>query len=591
MISRRRIELWITYVRLAAVPFATVQVGVTTGVPDGYQAAGWITTGVFAAGALVLYLTVRREPAPRRALALGTVALVFDTAVVSAYVVAYSLERGTLTPETMFVPLIEGCVRFAVLGGLLVTAAAVPVIVAFERLHSDHFHQKFRYDFVSLHVGVELMIAVIVGVLVRRLAVESSEASARAEEAVALRDTLARRVDLLDAANRCARALGSSLEVHDAFGNFIRELGGLVPFDRVAIVLAEDGLAQVMASAGVGSETVFATGSHAPLEGTLLEPVLAQARPVYRPRLDPAEFHEEREFRELGLGSRLAAPLLTGAKASGMLSLLRREEDAFAPEEIELVSLLGRLLATAVQNIRAYESERRTVAELRRLSTMRADFVSLVSHELRTPLASVIGAARTLQARWRDLTPEQRDAFLALIADESDRLAGLVGEVVDTSRIDIGSFTYSFREIDLAGIVEEAAAAATIAQDAVDVVARIPRELPVVRGDGARLRQVLTNLVDNAVKYSPEGETVEVRAAAVNGRVVVDVTDRGAGIAPADQRLIFEKFGRVAGTASKPGSGLGLYIARAIVEAHGGRLEVSSVLGNGATFTLTLPVS
>jgi signal transduction histidine kinase len=222
---------------------------------------------------------------------------------------------------------------------------------------------------------------------------------------------------------------------------------------------------------------------------------------------------------------------------------------------------------------------------------MRADFDSLVSHEQRTPLASVNGAARTLKARSRDLTPEQRDAFLALIADESDRLAGLVGEVVDTSRIDIGSFTYSFREIDLAGIVEEAAAAATIAQDAVDVVARIPRELPVVRGDGARLRQVLTNLVDNAVKYSPEGETVEVRAAAVNGRVVVDVTDRGAGIAPADQRLIFEKFGRVAGTASKPGSGLGLYIARAIVEAHGGRLEVSSVLGNGATFTLTLPVS
>jgi signal transduction histidine kinase len=274
-----------------------------------------------------------------------------------------------------------------------------------------------------------------------------------------------------------------------------------------------------------------------------------------------------------------------------MLSLLRREEEAFLPAEIELVGLLGRLVATAAQNIRAYEAERRTVDELRRLSTMRADFVSLVSHELRTPMASVIGSARTLQARWRELSSEQRDAFLALIADETDRLAGLIGEVLDTSRIDAGTFTYSFADVDLAGLVEETVAAADLGQDAVEVVARIPRVLPLVRGDGVRLRQVLANLIDNAVKYSPEGELVEVRATSVNGRVVVDVTDRGNGIAPADQRLVFEKFGRVSGTSAKPGTGLGLYIARAIAEAHGGELDVTSAPGMGATFTLNLPVS
>jgi signal transduction histidine kinase len=220
---------------------------------------------------------------------------------------------------------------------------------------------------------------------------------------------------------------------------------------------------------------------------------------------------------------------------------------------------------------------------------MRADFVSLVSHELRTPMASVIGSARTLQARWRQLTPEQRDMFLALIADETDRLAELVGEVLDTSRIDAGTFSYSFAAVDLAGLVEETVAAAALGQDAVAIVAQIPRALPSVRGDGARLRQVLSNLVDNAVKYSPEGRSVEVRATTVNGRVVVDVTDQGSGIAPSDQGLIFEKFGRVAGTSAKPGSGLGLYIARAIAEAHGGTLEVTSAPGLGATFTLILP--
>jgi signal transduction histidine kinase len=163
--------------------------------------------------------------------------------------------------------------------------------------------------------------------------------------------------------------------------------------------------------------------------------------------------------------------------------------------------------------------------------------------------------------------------------------------VLDTSRIDAGTFTYSFADVDLAGLVEETVAAADLGQDAVEVVARIPRVLPLVRGDGVRLRQVLANLIDNAVKYSPEGELVEVRATAVNGRVVVDVTDRGSGIAPADQRLVFEKFGRVSGTSAKPGTGLGLYIARAIAEAHGGQLDVTSAPGMGATFTLTLPVT
>jgi len=102
-----------------------------------------------------------------------------------------------------------------------------------------------------------------------------------------------------------------------------------------------------------------------------------------------------------------------------------------------------------VQNIRAYEAEHQTVEELRRLSALRADFVSLVSHELRSPMAAVIGAARTLQDRWRTLSPDQREAFLALIADETNRLAALIGDVLDTSRIEAGTFNYRFIDVDL----------------------------------------------------------------------------------------------------------------------------------------------
>src|SRR5262249_53407866 len=134
---------------------------------------------------------------------------------------------------------------------------------------------------------------------------------------------------------------------------------------------------------------------------------------------------------ELGLHSELVVPLVLGARPIGMISLSRVEPASFTPEEVELLTLLGRLVATAVQNIRSDEAERPPAEELRRLSALRADFVSLVSHELRSPMAAVIGAARTLQARWRSLVPGQREAFLELIADETNRLAALIGDVLD----------------------------------------------------------------------------------------------------------------------------------------------------------------
>jgi signal transduction histidine kinase len=275
-----------------------------------------------------------------------------------------------------------------------------------------------------------------------------------------------------------------------------------------------------------------------------------------------------------------------------MLSLVRREVDAFSDEEVELAGLLGRLVASAVQNIRAYGAERRTVEELRRLSALRADFVSLVSHELRTPMAAVIGAARTLQQRWRELSPEQRESFLELIAGETNRLADLIGDVLDTSRIEAGTFSFRFADVDLGRLVDDAVATAQVGQDEVRLRADVRAPLPEIRGDGERLRQVLTNLIDNAIKYSPAGAEVEVRAYQEDGRVRIDVTDSGPGIAKDDQKLIFEKFGRVTGTgATRPGTGLGLFIARSIAEAHGGALDVHSAPEQGSTFTLELPLA
>jgi signal transduction histidine kinase len=355
-------------------------------------------------------------------------------------------------------------------------------------------------------------------------------------------------------------------------------------------VLIEDETATTMATAGRGAGEVFPPGNADPIHGSLLERVL-EGKIVVRRDLTERQYPADGALLALGLRSELVAPLLLGARTIGMLSLSRERPDAFSEDEIELVALLGRLVATAVQNIRAYEAERRRVEELARLSQLRADFVSLVSHELRSPMAAVIGAARTLQDRWRMLSAAQRESFLALIGDETSRLAELVGDVLDTSRIEAGTFSYRFEEVDLARVVDEAVEAAALAQQEVPVVASVVGRIPAIRGDRARLRQVLGNLIDNAVKYSPEGGEVRVSAAAANGAVRIAVRDAGPGIPRDQQARIFEKFGRAEVEGGlKPGTGLGLFIARSIAEAHGGSLNVTSGAEPGSTFTLTLPL-
>ena len=215
-----------------------------------------------------------------------------------------------------------------------------------------------------------------------------------------------------------------------------------------------------------------------------------------------------------------------------------------------------------------------------------ASFAALVVHELRSPLAAMIGAARMLRARWPELDDAQRESLLALLADESGRVERLLGELQDSSRVAAGGFAYEFAEMDVGHLVEEAVAAARVAGSGVS--ARLGGPLPLVRGDADRLRQALDNLIGNAVRVSPPGAEVEVGAESRDGAVRISVRDSGPGVAAADRERIFEAFEQA---GNRPGAGLGLHVARTIVEAHGGALELESTLGEGATFALVLPAA
>jgi signal transduction histidine kinase len=586
----RRLERWIAWLRLGVVPFAIFQVSVSHYHP-GYRVWAWLTTVLLTGGALTLFRLSRRELSDRAQGLLSLGSLAFDLLIVSSFTLVYAYEDGTPTRQLLYLAVVEGAVRYGVLGALGIAVASVPVLIGFEALRSREIApHDFHWDFVTFQLGVEVILGLIVGWLVHRLGGERAIAEERAEEAEKLRDELGRRADQIDAANRCARALSSSLDLEEAFAAFIRELSAVLEFERIAIITAEGADAHTLASAGRGEDVVFPAGTRSPVEGSLLADVIEGGQTIERQDLDPPRYSEEEEFLRLGLRARIAAPVYAGARAVGVLTVSRAEPHSFTRVDVELLTLLGRLVGSAVQNIRAYEAERATVEELRRLSALRADFVSLVSHELRSPMAAVIGSARTLQQRWRELSPEQRDAFLALIGDETNRLAVLVGDVLDTSRIEAGTFSYSFSDVDLASLLRDALAAAELGQDEVPLELEVSEPLPSLRADPERLRQVVANLLDNAIKYSPHGGPVEVRAWAENGHLSVAVRDHGPGVPTEHFKLIFEKFGR-GGSGAKPGTGLGLFIARSIAEAHGGSVEVESAPGGGARFLLKLPLA
>jgi signal transduction histidine kinase len=226
------------------------------------------------------------------------------------------------------------------------------------------------------------------------------------------------------------------------------------------------------------------------------------------------------------------------------------------------------------------------------LDRMKSQLLATVSHELRTPLASIKGFATTLLRRDVQWDEEERREFLAIIDEESDRLSELIGNLLDMSRIEAGELRVEPERIDLRPLVDETVAEFQVLTRAHRFAAHLPADLPPVWADPRRTRQVLRNLVENAVKYSPGGGPVAVAAELRRGWVQVRVSDRGLGIEPPDLPRIFERFYQVdsASTRQVGGSGLGLAISRAIVEAQGGQIWAESQPGVGSTFFFTLPL-
>jgi two-component system phosphate regulon sensor histidine kinase PhoR len=227
----------------------------------------------------------------------------------------------------------------------------------------------------------------------------------------------------------------------------------------------------------------------------------------------------------------------------------------------------------------------------RELERTRSEFLATASHELRTPLAAVYGAVRTLRRGDRPSSPELDEQLLTMIETESHRLAEIVDQILVSTEVDRGSVPVRPEACDLRELCESAIASVRVRAPAtIELALDVPRPV-VVHTDPSRLRQVVVNLLDNAVKYSPGGGRVDVRVGEHDGSVAIEVADQGLGIPEEAQKRIFEKFVRLDPEMRRGvgGSGLGLYISRELVEWMGGRLRVVSEPGRGSTFTIQLP--
>jgi signal transduction histidine kinase len=287
----------------------------------------------------------------------------------------------------------------------------------------------------------------------------------------------------------------------------------------------------------------------------------------------------------------IARPVRDVAEAAGRVARgelsLRLEERG--PGEVGYLTRSFNAMARDL-NERRRQLERQN-AQLRQSEQLKSELVSIVSHEIRTPLASVLGFTSVLLQR--DLDPESERRYLEIIDAQGRRLAALLNDFLDVQRIEEGRFELAHTPVDLRDLVREQIALFAAGSERHEIDADLPdEEQLVVVGDADRLAQVLGNLLSNAIKYSPEGGRVHVTGERTNGAVRIGVTDEGIGIPPSHQDRIFTKFFRGDAAASGiAGSGLGLALARAIVEAHGGWIGFTSHVGQGTTFSIELPTT
>jgi signal transduction histidine kinase len=278
----------------------------------------------------------------------------------------------------------------------------------------------------------------------------------------------------------------------------------------------------------------------------------------------------------------------------GVITMWRRDVHAFTERQIELLVTFAAQAVIAIENVRLFRELEEKSAQLEVVSRHKSEFLANMSHELRTPLNAVIGFSAVLGERLFGELTQKQEEYVKDIQDSGRHLLSLINDILDLSKIEAGRMELELADFALRPAVENAITLLKerAHQHGIKLQLDIDPALSRVRADERKFKQIMLNLLSNAVKFTHEGGSISVCAKANGTMMELAVSDTGPGIAPEDQAAVFEEFKQVgpASAGKAEGTGLGLPLAKKIVELHGGEIRLESAPGRGSTFTFTLPI-
>jgi len=449
-------------------------------------------------------------------------------------------------------------------------------------------------------VASYIVIVLVVGlVLALLLYVVDKEARLRhlsellVEERV-LSSALSNRLSEISALSEVGKAINTTLDLSDVLNMILSSALELLGGTEGSVMLLDDDgeHLQVVSYHGPHRETVMqgrARVGHG-ISGT----VAARRVPMLIQSDEVADDLKAHVHPQRGIRSAMSVPLVRNEDLLGVLNLSETEgKRRFSDHDLDALGLFAEHAAIAIGNARLFEKERETIARLEELDQLKSDFVATVSHELKTPLTAIIGAAKTVSRKGTSMAPEQHASFLEMIERQSQRLLRLVEDILTTSQIESGVPRVSRELVDLRQLATDVVTDLREAKvgwgRSVEVEA--DPEQPHAWGDTMGLRHVLSNLVENALKYSSQESKVIVRVIETLDAARLEVADEGVGISKEKLQEIFDRFRQVDSSSTRRvgGFGLGLFIVKNLVDAHGGQIEVDSRVGEGSTFVVHLP--
>jgi PAS domain S-box-containing protein len=406
---------------------------------------------------------------------------------------------------------------------------------------------------------------------------------------------------------RTAQSISGELELDALLHRTAEEAAHAFGSRSALIGLVEPGSDNFVFSAGYNVDLGLLEGLELATEDGIGGAVVSNKRTVTIPPAG-SRTPEQRKLIEndpvlqvTGVDFAVATPLIAGDRVLGVFSLERRPGgQEFSPEDTLLLEAIGRQAGVAIQNARLYEETRRHLEaleeahrELMVLDRMKSDFVSTVSHELRSPLAVIEGFAKTMSEHFDRIDVETQKESIEIILKKAIALEGLIENILDMSRIEDGRLEVYREPFDVVLACETVTEDQEQVAEVHEVRVESDGRPVIVIADREKTEVAIGNLVRNALKFSPGGGAVVVSVKEARATAEISVSDEGIGIAPDNIERIFDRFYQVdsSETRSFPGSGLGLYITRELVQSMGGSIRVESEPGRGSTFTFTLPLA